>query len=253
MKVCVLASGSRGNAIWVKSSGGAVLFDAGISLRAILAGIDLMEEDPGEVKAVVISHEHMDHIKGLPVLVKKFGIPLFANSGTAGCLSLSNGKVRLRNFESGKPFQVAGLRVTAFPVPHDAADPVGFVVEDGRKRLGICTDLGTVTNVVRDRLSDCRALVLEANHDREMLDKGPYPYRLKHRIRSRHGHLENKDTAALLADLHHPGLEHVFLAHLSQVNNTPKLAHDSALSAIGSNHTSLHMTWQNRISDLIEI
>jgi len=237
----------------VSSSKGAVLFDAGISFRSIRKTLEGLDEDVGGIQAVALSHEHTDHIKGLSGAFRNLGVPVLANAGTAQKVSRLNGKMQFRTFECGKVFQVAGLRISAFSVPHDAEDPVGFVVDDGSSRLGICTDLGFATGLVKDRLSNCRAVIVEANHDREMLMQGPYPSWLKQRIRGRHGHLANHETAGLLEHINHPGLEHVYLAHLSQVNNTPERAEDCVARVLDRDRTRLHLTFKERASDKIEI
>ncbi len=253
MKVCVLASGSRGNAIWVESSEGAVLFDAGPSCRYITRALETLESDPSRLQALVVSHEHTDHVRGADVLCRRLEVPVFANAGTRRALSSANGRVRIRGFETGKAFSVGDFQIASFSVPHDAAEPVGFIVEHGKTRLGICTDLGATTRLVRQRLKDCNILVLESNHDPAMLLDGPYPWHVKQRIQSRHGHLANSDAAALLDELRHPGLEHVFLAHLSQVNNTPEQALECAAPVLSGTGTSLHITWQDRVSDIIVV
>jgi phosphoribosyl 1,2-cyclic phosphodiesterase len=253
MKVCVLASGSSGNAIWVGSSKGAVLFDAGISFRSIRKALEGLDEDVGGIQAVVLSHEHTDHIKGLSGVSRNLGVAVLANAGTARMISQLNGKMRFRPFECGKAFQVAGLEISTFPVLHDAIAPVGFVVEDGSSSLGICTDLGFATGLVKERLSNCQAVIVEANHDRRMLMEGPYPVWLKQRIQSQHGHLANHETAGLLSAINRSCLDHVYLAHLSQVNNTPERAEDCVAKVLDRDRTRLHLTWQDRASDKIEI
>ena len=253
MKVCILGSGSRGNAIWVRSGKTAILVDAGLSFRQFKQRLAAVDEDPGRLKAVLITHEHSDHIRGLPLLLRKIGVPVFATPGTAAAIA---DWLELNGFEllaSGEKFELGPFQVLAFPVSHDAAEPVGLVVEDQHSRLGLATDLGLVTRLVEERLKDCQGLILEMNHDTRMLKDGPYPWEVKQRIQSRFGHLANEKGGELLSRVHHPDLEHVWLAHRSEINNTPALQRAAAEDAVGRRETQIHLTWQERPAEAVEL
>lgn len=224
MKVCQLASGSKGNSLFVETGESAVLIDAGLSAREIERRLASLGKSPADLDALFISHEHTDHIRGIRVLSCKHRIPVFVSYPTYRDARAVLQEVPVTEFESGYSFAFRDLLVDPFPITHDASDPVGFTIESREGKVGVATDLGTATRLVAEKLKNCRVLVLESNHDEEMLLNGPYPWHLKQRIKSRHGHLSNVDAAALLAEVLHPGLEGLFLAHLSEVNNDPRLA-----------------------------
>lgn len=225
MRVCLLASGSKGNAILVDAGGSKILVDAGLSASEILRRLASIGIEATELDAVLISHEHTDHTRGAGTLARKLKIPLLLSYPTCREIHASLKKVEVVEFESGYPFSFKGLLIDPFPITHDACDPVGFLLECDDGKVGIATDLGIATRLVKDKLKECRVLVLESNHDEEMLLNGPYPWHLKQRIKSRHGHLSNTESAELLDEIIHPGLEGIFLAHLSEVNNDPEIAH----------------------------
>ncbi len=224
MRICLLASGSKGNAILVDTGGRKILIDAGLSASEILRRLSLVGIGEGELDAILISHEHTDHTRGAGTLARKLKIPLLLSYPTSREMHALLKKVEVIEFESGYPFIFKDLLIDPFPITHDASDPVGFLIECRDGKIGIATDLGIATRLVKDKLKGVRALVLESNHDEEMLLNGPYPWHLKQRIRSRHGHLSNVESAELLDEIIHPGLEGVFLAHLSEVNNAPDVA-----------------------------
>lgn len=232
MRVCLLASGSKGNAILVEVGGVRILVDAGLSAGEILRRLAAVGVEGTELDAVLISHEHTDHTRGAGTLARKLKIPVLVSYPTCREMHASLRKVEAVEFESGYPFAFRDLLIDPFPITHDACDPVGFLIECGEGRVGIATDLGIATRLVQEKLKSCRVLVLESNHDEEMLLNGPYPWHLKQRIRSRHGHLSNAETAELLDGLIHPELEGVFLAHLSEVNNDPEVAHGVAATLL---------------------
>jgi phosphoribosyl 1,2-cyclic phosphodiesterase len=221
--VQLLASGSKGNSLLVCSPKTRVLVDAGLSGREIARRLQSSPAADGRLDALVVSHEHTDHVRGMGVLSRRHDVPVYLNQGTLEALPRQVGEFAgVVNFFTGTPFRIQDLVFQPFSVSHDARDPVGFVISHENSKLGVCTDLGVATKLVRERLRGCRALVLESNHDPEMLINGPYPWPLKQRIQSRHGHLCNSDTLDLLAELHHEGLRHVVLAHLSETNNRPE-------------------------------
>lgn len=222
MKICVLGSGSKGNAVYVESGETRLLFDAGFSWKELKRRLLYRGLDPDRIGAVVVSHEHTDHVGGLRVLGKK--LPVYATAGTIAAVRRAFQVDAPEPISAGEWAEVGRVRFLPLPVTHDAADPVCFLIEDGDARLALVTDLGVTTRALVSRLSDLSAAVVEANHDLEMLMNGPYPWELKQRIRGRHGHLSNDDSAALVEAIAHPGLKRLFLAHLSETNNRPELA-----------------------------
>lgn len=226
IRICTLASGSSGNSLFIQTERAKVLVDAGISPRQIAVRLKALGIQISEIDAVLVTHEHADHIAALPFLQ----VPVYVASTTT---FLWKDKVEnLREFDTGSTFYINDALITPFPIPHDAIDPVGFTIQTDHKKVGVVTDIGSVTALVRERLKGVDALVLEFNHDEEMLIYGPYPWDLKQRIRSRLGHLSNVDAAGLLGSLMHDGLRYVVLAHLSESNNTPKKAIEAASKVI---------------------
>jgi phosphoribosyl 1,2-cyclic phosphodiesterase len=232
VKVCLLASGSKGNAVFVETGSSRLLVDAGLSAVEILRRLDLIGVDGSTLDAILISHDHADHTKGAGTLARRLKIPLLLSYQTHKAVEKCFRKAPLTEFESGYSFTFRDLLIDPFPITHDAADPVGFRIDSPEGRIGVATDLGIATRLVNEKLQQCRILVLEANHDEEMLLNGPYPWHLKQRIKSRHGHLSNTESMELLENLLHPGLEGIFLAHLSEVNNDPRLPFAAATSLL---------------------
>lgn len=256
VRVCQLASGSKGNSLFVETGESTVLIDAGLSAREIERRLAFLGKRPQDLDALFVSHEHTDHIRGVRVLSCRHRIPVFVSYPTCREAGTALQGVPVTEFESGYSFAFRDLLVDPFPITHDACDPVGFTIESREGKVGIATDLGTATRLVADKLKSCRILVLESNHDEEMLLNGPYPWHLKQRIKSRHGHLSNTDAAALLAELLHSGLEGLFLAHLSEVNNDPRLAEAVAEDLLNGQNVcspSLVIGDQYRASEVIEL
>lgn len=226
MEICVLASGSSGNCIYVSAADTRLLVDAGISLKEASARLSQLGLAMDAIHGVLFTHDHSDHCQRADVFHRRHALPFYANEGTAAGIELTTKRSDLRwtIFETGNPFAIGNLQVEPFSVPHDAADAVGFVISDGRARLGIATDLGMATTLIRRKLADCDALVLETNHDVEMLKHSGRPWSLIQRILGRQGHLSNEDAAELLTSVLSPRLRTVFLAHLSAECNTPALA-----------------------------
>ncbi|MGC9194590.1 MAG: MBL fold metallo-hydrolase [Syntrophobacteraceae bacterium] len=224
----VLASGSKGNSILVCSSKTRVLVDAGLSCKELVARLSKTPVQAAQLHALLITHEHSDHVNGAGTLSRRFDLPVFMTRGTLDNL---NPKIALNGatvFETGKTFEIGDLRILPFAISHDAGEPTGFIIENEGRRVGICTDLGVATNLVKVRLKDCHALVLEANHDVDKLLNGPYPWVLKQRIKSPHGHLSNEEACQLLEAVHHEKLQCVVFAHLSETNNHPDLVRESS-------------------------
>ncbi len=221
-----LASSSQGNCTLVCQNDCYILVDAGISLRRITGALKALGLSPEALSAVLVTHAHTDHVAGLPMLIRRFALPVFASQGTAQALRLRCPELggHLHAFSSGTAFQVENFSVESFPTPHDAPDSVGYRLSDGRRRLAFVTDLGHVTRAVLDGAGGADAVVLEANHDEAMLLNGPYPYPLKRRILGERGHLSNFSSGELAAALARRGAGHIVLAHLSRENNTPERA-----------------------------
>ncbi|HEX9078021.1 MAG TPA: MBL fold metallo-hydrolase [Desulfuromonadaceae bacterium] len=221
MKICSLASGSKGNCLYLETGETRVLIDVGLSLRETLARMEASAIDAGRVHAVLVSHEHIDHIRSAGAFARKFKVPVIASHMVRTKAEKYLSKARVIEFEAGRSFEFRDCMIDPFPVTHDACDPVGFILESREGRCGSATDLGIVTRLVTEKLRGCRALNLESNHDVEMLMNGPYPWDLKQRIKSRHGHLSNEESLELLHELAHEGLQALVMAHLSEVNNHP--------------------------------
>ncbi len=233
MKICVLGSGSRGNCTLVESGGTAVLIDAGFSGVEIRRRLERIGRSLESIKAVLVTHEHNDHISGAGVLSRQAQIPVYANNATYRATGSRLGKLHaLNEFGTGEPFTLDDLHVHPFAISHDTADPVGFVVSDGSFSFGHCTDTGKITTLIEYHLRGCDALVLESNHDPRMLKDGPYPLYLQQRVRSNRGHLANEDAARFLQKMTSGKLRNVVLAHLSETNNMPDLALQSVKKSL---------------------
>jgi len=235
MRVTVLGSGSAGNATLVEADGARVLVDAGFSGRDLDTRLRHVGVDPATLDGIVITHDHGDHTRGMGVLARRFRIPLYLTRRTRiACLALLTGEEDVRVYSSAERFRIGVLEVRPFLTVHDAADPVAVTLENTATgaRLGIATDLGRPTTAVRAALKGCHMLVLEANHDDAMLWAGPYPWSVKQRIASSHGHLSNRAAAQLVRELLHPGLVNIVLAHLSEHCNDGALAADVISAAL---------------------
>lgn len=227
MIVTVLGSGSEGNATLVESDGVSILIDAGFSGRDLEQRIESVGVPVSTLSGIVVSHDHGDHTRGMGILARRFGVPLYLTEKTRdACADLLSGKEKVELYRSMQRFTIGPFEIQPFLTVHDAADPVAIAVEHKPtgSRLGIATDLGRPTASVRASLRNCHVLVLEANHDESMLWNGPYPWSVKQRIASSHGHLSNRASAALLKELFHTGLGAVILAHLSVHCNSADVA-----------------------------
>lgn len=237
MRVCPLASGSKGNSIFVEAGGTRLLIDAGLSASAIVQRLAAIGVEPSSIDGLLVTHEHTDHVRGAGAFARRYRIPLITSCVTTRSIPDVLKKAEVVEFESGCSFAFRDLLIDPFPLTHDAADPVGFILHAAEGSIGVATDLGTVTRLVRDKLTGCSVLVLESNHDEEMLLNGPYPWHLKQRIRSRHGHLSNNESLELLFDLAHDGLKALVLAHLSETNNHPDKVEESAAAFLAGQNT----------------
>lgn len=253
LAVCMLASGSKGNAVYISDGRTSVLLDAGLSGIEVERRLQSRNLSAHQLNAIIVSHEHTDHIQGVGVLSRRYRLPVFMSRKTAKA-ALQLGKVHdVRYFDCGTAFQINRLVFRPFSISHDAEDPAGFTVSKDGSKLGIATDLGIVTGVVREQLSGCNALILEANHDPDMLINGPYPWPLKQRIQSRLGHLSNHASENLLREVVHRQLRHVILAHLSETNNTPEHAYAAVAPALGPHRIELVVAAQDHCSEIIPI
>lgn len=235
IRVVPLGSGSSGNATLVSFGPRSLLVDAGLSARDLAARLDAVGTAPSKLAAILLSHEHHDHARGVERFANRHRIPVFSTPATLDALNLAPRLLPAWHpFEAGTPFEIDGVRVHPFSVPHDAVDPVAFVLEGAGGRVGVATDLGHATTLVIERLRGCQALLVESNHDDRMLVRGPYPWALKQRIGGRLGHLSNAEAATLLAAAAGDDLQAVILGHLSEKNNTAALARTTAASALAA-------------------
>lgn len=249
--VCPLASGSRGNSLFVSCNNYSILIDAGLSGIEIQRRMQAVNIDPGSLKAIIITHEHSDHTKGAGILSRRFNIPVYISNKTWQACS-GMGKIEdLIFFECGTAFEILidsktgkecdKILITPFSISHDARDPAGLTMEFNGFKIGIATDLGIVTTLVKEHLKNSNLLYLEANHDPDMLINGSYPWHLKQRIKGRTGHLSNMDAKTLILEIKTDSLEHVILAHLSQENNCPKKAFSEVSKSLNASNICLHV------------
>ncbi len=237
MRFCSLGSGSEGNSLIVEVVSGVstsrVMMDCGFGLADTVARLGNAGLLPADIDAIVVTHEHSDHIGGVARFARKHGIPVWLTHGTAKVLGdRALPQALVHYVDPHAYFAVGGICVIPYTVPHDANEPVQYVFSDGAYRLGVLTDVGTTTPHIEESLSNCDALVLEANHDLDMLRNGPYPASLKQRVAGKFGHLDNFTAAALLGKIKGAKLQHVLAAHLSKQNNTEDLARTAFSAAL---------------------
>jgi phosphoribosyl 1,2-cyclic phosphodiesterase len=229
IKVNVLGSGSAGNATCIEGGGARVLLDAGFSCRELRSRLEAVGVAPHRIDALVITHEHTDHVQGAAVFSRTFKVPIHCTAATAHAAGLDRQKIHARrDIHAGRPFAFGELRFEPFSVPHDAVETLGYTVECGGTRVGYATDLGHAGEAAIRGLRDCDLLILEANHDVAMLRSGPYPYHVKQRVLGRHGHLDNESSAGLACEVTSRRTRRIVLAHLSRTNNHPDLASGAA-------------------------
>ncbi|HIC96578.1 TPA: MBL fold metallo-hydrolase [Candidatus Bipolaricaulota bacterium] len=255
MEICVLGSGSGGNATLIKEGRGrAILIDAGLSYLQVGRELKALGIEPQEIEAILITHEHADHCCEVGLLARRLGCPIYGTERTLRGLGwLLGGLEELRPFALGEELEIGGLRIESFPVFHDALEPCGYLISSGEGTVGLATDLGVVTRTVMENLARCDVVILEANHDLEMLRNGPYPWELKQRIRSEVGHLSNEACGEALTELARRGrLRTAFLAHLSRTNNRPELALETVQSYLNG-RIDLHLTWQDQRSETLSL
>lgn len=237
MRFCSIASGSSGNCIYVGSECAHVLVDIGISGKKMEQGLNSLDLTGRDIDGILITHEHSDHIKGLGVIARKYGIPIYATGGTVDAMLRcgSLGKIPegiFREIREDQTFEIKDLKINPFTISHDAAQPVGYRLECGESSVGIATDLGKYNDYIIENLQNLDALLLEANHDIRMLQVGKYPYYLKQRILGDRGHLSNENAGRLLCRLLHDNMKAVFLGHLSRENNYEELAYETVCAEV---------------------
>ena len=239
MEFYTLASSSSGNAALVRCGGAAILLDAGISARRIAQSLAQLGMSPDELDAVLVTHEHSDHVSGVATLTKKYAVPVYASRGTAHFLPQAASVLRV--FDAGDAFEIGALKVQSFRTSHDAADSVDYRIDAPDGALGALTDTGYVTDAAAQALKGVDTLLLEANHDIETLQSGPYPYHLKRRILGEHGHLSNAAAADFALWCAQRGTSDILLAHLSAENNTPAMAEYAVARKLQSGGFSIRL------------
>lgn len=252
MRFASLGSGSEGNGLVVEAGGTRVLMDCGFGLADSVARLARLGLAAADLAGIVVTHEHGDHIGGVGRLARKYGLPVWLTAGTRAMAQDLDG-VAVQVIDSHAVLTVDGLEIQPYPVPHDAREPVQYVFGDGNRRLGVLTDAGCGTPHIEAMLSGVDALVLECNHDAAMLENGPYPPMLKRRVGGRFGHLENSQSAALLAKLKHGGLKCVIAAHVSKKNNTDALARRALARALDCADDEVRVACQTTGFDWIRI
>ena len=255
MRVCSIASGSSGNCIYIGDQNTNILIDAGISRKRIVDGLVSIGVAPEDIDGIFVTHEHSDHIQGISMMVKMFDTPVYATAGTLDAIRSKDKKgiISMQHLFEVHPdenINIGTLNITPFSISHDAADPVCYTVEHGKKKVSMATDLGFYYEYIVEHLSGSDVLLIEANHDISMLEAGSYPYHLKCRILSEYGHLSNEASGSLICKLIDKKLKHVFLAHLSKENNYPELAYQAVKCQIweemGINELPFNMAVANR-------
>ncbi|HCL4549874.1 MBL fold metallo-hydrolase [Clostridium botulinum] len=236
MIFCSLYSGSSGNSIFISSEKSKILIDAGLSGKSIELALYRIKESPSSINGIFVTHEHIDHIKGVGVLSRKYDIPIYANAKTWHAMKKSVGKIKEHNIEilDGKSVVINDMEINPFAISHDAASPFGYTICSKNKKASIATDLGVFSRDIQNILEDCDVVLLESNHDTEMLKFGPYPYTLKRRILSNIGHLSNEDCGRAIINITNNKYKNIILGHLSKTNNFPELAYQTVLNALNS-------------------
>jgi len=236
---CSLYSGSSGNSMFIASDKARILIDAGLPGKKIDMALQEINQEPKDLNGIFITHEHSDHIKGIGVLSRKYDIPIYANADTWSAMENSIGKIKEHNvkvIDKRSITEIQDMNIKAFNIPHDAVAPMGYTVSDGKKNISVATDFGTFTREIYDNIKDSEVILLESNHDVNMLKFGPYPYPLKRRILSEIGHLSNDDCGSAIVELSKCSLnKKIILGHLSNTNNQPDLAYQTVLNVLNEN------------------
>ncbi len=251
MKLCSIASGSSGNCIYVGSTYTHILIDAGVSCKRMEEGIKQIGLSPEHIEAILITHEHVDHVRGISVFIKKNRTQIYGTKETlqALCQASGNGNIPEDLLHAIKPdemFRINDLTINPFSLPHDARNPVGYTVEADGHKIGMATDLGMYDSYILSKLVDSEILYIEANHDVNMLMVGGYPYSLKQRIAGSKGHLSNESSAELIKELLHENMKHILLAHMSKENNYAELAYETVKQIVKEN-----WVWGSNVPEII--
>lgn len=232
---CSLYSGSSGNCLFIQTSNTKILIDAGESSKKISNALSSINIDPNNIDAILITHEHSDHVKGLGTFSKKYNIPVYANSKTWDAMSEQSSKIsdkNIKKFTIEENFEIGDLKIHPFKIPHDAANPCGFNIFYNNQKLSIATDIGHMTSSIARKLEDSSFILLESNYDPQILKCSSYPYTLKQRIAGPNGHLPNIDAGKTISYLMNSGLKEVMLGHLSKENNFPELAYQTVVNEL---------------------
>lgn len=238
MKFCSLYSGSTGNSLFVEGNETKILVDAGVSAKKITEALDSINVDIKEINAIIVTHEHIDHIRSIGTLAKKYQIPIYANLGTWNGIQNEKSVVEIEDknyFKIGEEFEIGDLKIKPFSTSHDAMDPCGFCIQNDDKKISIATDLGEMTNEVMENLKKSKFVLLESNYEPEILKCCSYPYSVKTRIAGIKGHLSNSEAGKTISKLLSYGLENVMLGHLSKESNFPELAYKSVVNELNQN------------------
>lgn len=237
MIFCPLYSGSSGNSVFVSSKKSSILIDAGLPGKRIEEALKSIDKDPKEIDGIFVTHEHIDHVKGVGVLSRRYDIPIYANELTWKGMLKNIGKIKPKNINiiDKRSIGIKDMEIYSYSIPHDAADPVGYTINIGNKKVSVATDLGYFSTEVENAVRNSDVVLLESNHDVEMLKFGPYPYPLKRRILSNRGHLSNEACGKAVIDMIKYNLKKVILGHLSKTNNYPELAYETVISILREN------------------
>jgi len=234
LRFASLGSGSKGNATLVEIDGRCLMVDCGFSMKETKKRLERLGKSFEVLDAILVTHEHGDHISGVERIARKYSLPIWASHGTASCLK--NDGAEINSFNSHAHFEVGAFQITPIAVPHDAKEPTQFIFSDGNRRLGLLTDTGSITPFITESLNGCDALLLESNHDEQLLQQSVYPQSLKQRVAGRLGHLSNRQAAGCLAAIDCSGLQHVVAAHLSDQNNDRDLVASALSTALNCEH-----------------
>jgi phosphoribosyl 1,2-cyclic phosphodiesterase len=253
MRFASLGSGSRGNATLIEAGGTRVLLDSGFAAREVERRLALLGVEASSLDAILVTHEHQDHIRGVGALARRYQLPVWMTSGTNRCDRCGQlPELHLFSSHSGS-FQIGAIKVTPFPIPHDALEPTQFLFTNGTGSLGMLTDAGSWTPHILDLMRSCSAILLECNHDSDMLANGPYPLSLQRRVGGKLGHLSNQQAAEFIGQLDHDSLQHLVAAHLSEQNNTQELVRESLLAAVPALADRLSFALQDGVSSWFEV
>lgn len=257
MKICILASGSGGNSIYIESHETALIIDQGISHKELMNRMSSRGLNKDKIKGILVTHEHGDHINGVGVTSRELGVPIYVTSGSLDKMEkVLRGDEQVITIEGGVTFKIGPIEIQPFSVSHDALDPVQFCIMSGRKKIAIATDLGFVSTLVAQRIKGSNLIVIEANYDTEMLKKSSYPWEIKQRINGRKGHLSNRNAADIIFNITKNGTPMVVLAHLSEENNRSDLAEKAVqelFEKYGKEPGFLLTASQNEPTQILEI